>query len=123
MDSAQAYTTYGVIGIKCWVYKGEILPGAKRTRVAQRAGAAAARPAGTRRTVRNAAAIGPWTASARLRRRRYGAIWRERAACRRRPILPPMQPPTQQAWKQEAPESAPETAAPETGSTPETSTE
>ena len=24
---AQAYTTYGVIGIKCWVYKGEILPG------------------------------------------------------------------------------------------------
>src|SRR6202043_2008952 len=24
---SQAYTTYGVIGIKCWVYKGEILPG------------------------------------------------------------------------------------------------
>jgi small subunit ribosomal protein S3 len=23
---AQAYTTYGVIGVKCWVYKGEILP-------------------------------------------------------------------------------------------------
>ena len=23
---AQAYTTYGVIGIKCWIYKGEILP-------------------------------------------------------------------------------------------------
>ncbi len=27
---SQAYTTYGVIGIKCWVYKGEILPGAQR---------------------------------------------------------------------------------------------
>jgi small subunit ribosomal protein S3 len=27
---SQAYTTYGVIGIKCWVYKGEILPGGKR---------------------------------------------------------------------------------------------
>src|ERR1700751_611354 len=26
---SQAYTTYGVIGIKCWVYKGEILPGAQ----------------------------------------------------------------------------------------------
>ena len=26
----EAYTTYGVIGIKCWVYKGEILPGGQR---------------------------------------------------------------------------------------------
>src|SRR5712664_2406472 len=23
---SQAYTTYGVIGVKCWIYKGEILP-------------------------------------------------------------------------------------------------
>jgi small subunit ribosomal protein S3 len=27
---SEAFTTYGVIGIKCWVYKGEILPGALR---------------------------------------------------------------------------------------------
>src|SRR5260370_8207879 len=27
---SEAQTTYGVIGIKCWVYKGEILPGAQR---------------------------------------------------------------------------------------------
>src|SRR4029077_9086092 len=27
---SQAYTTYGVIGIKCWGYKGEILPGGQR---------------------------------------------------------------------------------------------
>jgi small subunit ribosomal protein S3 len=27
---AQAYTTYGVIGIKCWTYKGEILEGGRR---------------------------------------------------------------------------------------------
>jgi len=27
---AQAYTTYGVIGVKCWTYKGEILDGGKR---------------------------------------------------------------------------------------------
>ena len=26
----EAHTTYGVIGIKCWVYKGEILPGGFR---------------------------------------------------------------------------------------------
>ena len=29
-DSAEAHTTYGVIGVKCWVYKGEILPGGSR---------------------------------------------------------------------------------------------
>jgi small subunit ribosomal protein S3 len=27
----EAHTTYGVIGIKCWLYKGEILSGARRT--------------------------------------------------------------------------------------------
>ncbi len=27
---AQAYTTYGVIGVKCWVYKGEIIEGGRR---------------------------------------------------------------------------------------------
>ncbi len=26
----EAHTTYGVIGVKCWLYKGEILPGARR---------------------------------------------------------------------------------------------
>lgn len=32
---AQAYTTYGVIGIKCWVYKGEILEGGPRRGLAE----------------------------------------------------------------------------------------
>jgi len=27
--TAEAYTTYGVVGIKCWIYKGEILDGAR----------------------------------------------------------------------------------------------
>src|SRR5436309_787367 len=27
---SEARTTYGVIGVKCWVYKGEILPQKKR---------------------------------------------------------------------------------------------
>jgi len=30
---AEAHTTYGIIGIKCWVYKGEILEGAGSRRV------------------------------------------------------------------------------------------
>ena len=28
-DTAEAKTTYGIIGVKVWVYKGEILPGKK----------------------------------------------------------------------------------------------
>jgi small subunit ribosomal protein S3 len=27
---AEAKTTYGVIGVKCWIYRGEILPQKKR---------------------------------------------------------------------------------------------
>jgi small subunit ribosomal protein S3 len=32
----EARTTYGVIGVKCWVYKGEILPAKKREATPQR---------------------------------------------------------------------------------------
>ena len=28
---SEARTTYGVIGVKCWVYKGDILPQKKRS--------------------------------------------------------------------------------------------
>ena len=27
---AEAHTTFGVLGVKCWIYKGEVLSGAKR---------------------------------------------------------------------------------------------
>ena len=27
---AEAHTTFGVLGIKCWIYKGEVLAGAKK---------------------------------------------------------------------------------------------
>ena len=29
--TAEAHTTYGVIGVKVWIYKGEVLPQKKRT--------------------------------------------------------------------------------------------
>jgi small subunit ribosomal protein S3 len=32
---AEAHTTYGVIGVKVWVFKGEIMPGAAETEVSQ----------------------------------------------------------------------------------------
>lgn len=28
---AEAHTTFGMIGVKCWIYKGEVLKGAKKT--------------------------------------------------------------------------------------------
>jgi len=37
--TAEAHTTYGVVGVKCWVYKGEILEAKKRQPVARSAAA------------------------------------------------------------------------------------
>ncbi len=109
---AQAYTTYGVIGIKCWVYKGEIMdyPGRRglrnepepnrrrrdrdrdRDRGDRRGGErqpynapSAAEPTGVVQTAPPAAAAGS-------------------------PIMPPVAAPTAPSWKQEAKESAPEGA-------------
>ncbi|HLH39353.1 MAG TPA: 30S ribosomal protein S3 [Bryobacteraceae bacterium] len=97
---SQAYTTYGVIGIKCWVYKGEILPG------------------GQRRGLRNEPE--PRRAPARERRERdrdrerrpqpaveTGGVSQAPPAEMPRvqaPILPPMSSP-QPSWKTELPET------------------
>ncbi len=109
---AQAYTTYGVIGIKTWVYKGEILEGAKRTGLRSE-------PEPRRRDRRE-----------RTDRPERGPDRRGPVAqgppppmmatsegvpvIQTPPILPPMQPPTQPAWKQELKEAEPETPAVET---------
>ena len=37
--TAEAQTTYGVIGVKCWIYRGEILPAKKRDEAVAGAGA------------------------------------------------------------------------------------
>jgi len=39
---AQAYTTYGVIGVKCWVYQGENVPKRASKIQKEREGAVAA---------------------------------------------------------------------------------
>jgi small subunit ribosomal protein S3 len=115
---SEAFTTYGVIGVKCWVYKGEILPG------------------GQRRGLRNEPE--PRRAPSRDRRDRDGRPDRggdrggdrgprpqqqqpmggavqpapgEMPTRTATPILPPMAAPTQPSWKQEV---KPETAAPVT---------
>jgi len=107
---SQAYTTYGVIGVKCWVYKGEILPG------------------GLRRGLRSEPE--PRRAPARDRDRRDRDRDRDRDRGPRpqdsgaaqstpsempargpSPILPPMAPP-QPSWKQESKPEGAEPAGP-----------
>jgi small subunit ribosomal protein S3 len=140
---AQAYTTYGVIGIKTWVYKGEILEGAKRT------GLRSSEPEPRRRERRGdrperSDRRGPVTQapppiSAPAVEAAQGPVMQAPPVRSTTPILPPIQPPTQPAWKQEMLESAPletpqaathaietpavETPVVETGSEPEKSNE
>lgn len=105
---SEANTTYGVIGIKCWVYKGEILPG------------------GTRRGLRNDPE--PRRAPRGDRRDRdrgprqappgeHGAMQAQPGEMPTRTapsLLPPMAAPAAPAWKQEA---KPQDAKPEGGET------
>jgi len=108
---SQAYTTYGVIGIKCWVYKGEILPGAQ--------------PRGLRNEPEPRRA--PRPDRDRDRRDRPprpqfvpesaggpgGIVQQPPSEMARPSILPPMAAPVQPAWKQDSkPEGGEAPAAP-----------
>ena len=119
---SEAYTTYGVIGIKCWVYKGEILPGAQKR--------------GLRGDPEPSRRMPPRDRDRRDRDRDRdrpprpsgdfggGATQSTPAgeATKSAPILPPMAAPVQPTWKAEPPaeavETKPETGAPDSG-TPE----
>jgi small subunit ribosomal protein S3 len=91
---SQAYTTYGVIGIKTWIYKGDLLAGAH-----------------TRGMVE------PEPRRPRERRERRGPApeavtpppvpVEAPGAARTAPMLPPLTPPPQPAWKQETPGGTP----------------
>jgi small subunit ribosomal protein S3 len=131
----EANTTYGVIGIKCWVYKGEILPGGgprkglrndpeprrppssrdrdrrgDRDRGGDR-GDRGPRPAFVPPSQINAPQGGPTGVTQ--------AIPEDAPARSSAPILPPMAPPTQPSWKEkEKPEG--DAPAGSEGSAPET---
>jgi small subunit ribosomal protein S3 len=112
----EARTTYGVIGVKTWLYKGEILPGGKRSlaqeneprrnerppmnRDRDRRGP---RPEGAPRMDRPAEAPTPVV---------QAPPEQPRVARTGGPIMPPLMAPTHPAWKE--PAAAPEpVAAPE----------
>lgn len=100
---SEAFTTYGVIGVKCWIYKGEILePFARKAltepeprRLPRPRREPAPRPAPTEAPAPPVPPTPPPEATAPVRP----------------PITPPLAPP-QPAWKQEAKEAKEETAPP-----------
>jgi len=109
----EAHTTYGVIGVKCWVYKGEILPGGQRRglRNEPEARRAASRD---RRERGGPDRGGPDRGGDRGERGprpvaaapEQGGIVQatpgEMPSRTSSPILPPMAAPTQPSWKQDA---------------------
>ncbi len=94
---AEAHTTYGVIGIKTWMYKGEILDLTKRRRIAARA-RTAARARRAPRPWRSRDRGGPWTA----RPWRYGD---------RGPSAPPVQAPPRRSHRSGGADAAGRSAA------------
>ena len=132
--TAEAHTTYGVVGIKCWVYKGEVLDGAKG-RVGLRSEPEPRRPLRDRdrrpdRRDRGDSRPdrGPAPASMSSDQPAGPAMQQlpvEGARQTTAPIMPPLVPP-QPSWKQEmkhesqeAPKSAIERVIPETKPEPE----
>jgi len=104
----EAFTTYGVIGIKCWVYKGEILPGGQR-RGLRNEPEPRRTPARERRERSDR---GPDLGPDRGPRPSGGVVQQAPGEMpSRAAMLPPMAAPVQPAWKPEAkPEPKPETA-------------
>jgi small subunit ribosomal protein S3 len=115
---SEAHTTYGVIGVKCWVYKGEILPGGPRKGLRNEPEPRRApRPERRDRDRDRDRDRAPRPVAPALE---HGAVQGAPAERTAAPILPPMAAPTTPTWKQEPkPEVAtPESAKPD-GTEPE----
>jgi small subunit ribosomal protein S3 len=142
--TTEAHTTYGVIGVKAWLYKGEILEGGKRTpsqdgeprrnergpggrdrdrRPVRRDGERGpGGPGGDRGPVGQAgpARIGGEHAIGEPAAPVQTAPAESRAPRAGGPIMPPLMPPSQPAWKEPKAEAKPETRPSETPAAPET---
>jgi small subunit ribosomal protein S3 len=130
---SQAYTTYGVIGIKCWTYKGEVLDGGRRLGLrtepeprrrdrrerdgrGDRGGERRDRGHGPERSDRPTPP--PVQATPPTQEAQGGAVQApppELPSRASAPILPPMAPPAP-SWKQEARQEPPAGGEPEKGS-------
>lgn len=108
---AEAHTTYGVIGVKCWIYKGEIIDYLSRRRNEPEA-----RPRRRDRGERRGGQQGGAPTQAPAAEVGSGVVQPAPTASGA-PIMPPVAAPQAPSWKQEVKEAA-ETAA-ETPSTAE----
>jgi small subunit ribosomal protein S3 len=110
---AQAYTTYGVIGIKCWTYKGEILDGGPRRDSLRNEPEPRRPPLRDRRERRPPVptAVSPIEAGGPAMQSAPPDL---SSTSKPAPILPPLAPP-QPSWKQELKHDSP---APLESSTP-----
>jgi small subunit ribosomal protein S3 len=109
---SEAHTTYGVIGVKCWVYKGEILPGGPRKGLRNEPEPRRA-PRPDRRDRdrdRGERDRGPRPVAPAPEHGAVQGAPGELGPRATAPILPPMAAPTTPSWKQD---SKPEAAAPE----------
>ena len=109
---AQAYTTYGVIGIKCWTYKGEIIEGQSHRDSLRNEPEPRRMPSRDRRERRPPMVAAPITQMEPPAPAMQPAP--DFASGKPAPIIPPLAPP-QPGWKQEMKHEG-EPAAPETGS-------
>jgi small subunit ribosomal protein S3 len=107
---AQAYTTYGVIGIKCWTYKGEILDSGRRDSMRNE-------PEPRRQPLRDRRERRPGSAFAPPTPEPSGPVVQAppdiASPPRVAPILPPLAPP-QPTWKREGKEGPESTGGPGT---------
>ena len=108
---SEAHTTYGVIGVKCWVYKGEILPGGPRKGLRNEPEPRRApRPERRDRDRDRDRDRGPRPVAPAAE---HGAVQGTPSERTTAPILPPMAAPTTPSWKQE--DKKPEGGEPEGG--------
>ncbi len=106
---SEAYTTYGVIGIKCWVYKGEILPGGQRRGLRNEPEPRRAPPRGRDRDRDrdrgdrggDRGDRGPRPAPTPMTQESGATQGAPGEMPRSTPILPPMAAPTQPGWKKD----------------------
>jgi small subunit ribosomal protein S3 len=104
----EAHTTYGVIGVKAWLYKGEILSGGKRTLSGDGEPRRNERPRGDRgdrrgpRQDRGDRGEGRGQAPVHHAGEPAAPVQAAPSEGRRGPITPPLTPPTQPAWKESA---------------------
>jgi small subunit ribosomal protein S3 len=111
---SQAYTTYGVIGVKVWIYKGEVLEGSSRRGSLRNEG----EPRRRRREERGdrgdrerrAPAAAPVPVAGPVVQAQPGELPKPATS----PIIPPLAPVAAPSWKQET-RSETEPAAPAAG--------